>query len=494
MDTILEWATQFYCASDDHEILADLLPLRARVAGEDPAQAEQAAAGTALEGDSEPLHVALYRLRRAATELGPSYLGLDETEEVLDSQQPWASPLNLQQMAKRTAPSGGQSSGQSGAPLEPFSSPFSSPQRRVRPRTLPSADRAAAAALDVPAMVRRLITVENTRRRYAAEFLLRKNAQGSVAEQSERWQHHFAKRNIAAETKFENILIALKELVVLRAVVDSRVVRIGELRRILARLDDARQPAPRRLDVAQCLAVLNLMFPLDPLQTDARTSPEPATWQQRYACPLRHVPNPRMQLHQLLCEAEAWVRGDERVTASVGSPALQDVGSLLDQLPCVDGNDNDGDGDERGAKRARTSSTHRAASCPTWKAAARGLAWGQLRQSCLSYLRDTEQKIAEQHQAVHPWTAGPDAAAAAAAADGASERVPEYLDGLGDEGLRMSRSIQSENGRLLEEVMRQVGPTSTVLERIARHSRLMKLRFSPYAAYDALARPGPASS
>ncbi|KAJ1734134.1 hypothetical protein LPJ61_001235 [Coemansia biformis] len=501
MDAILEWATHFYCAADDHEMLADLLPLRARAAGAEPAPAEAEAAAGNLAGDRQPLHLAFYRLRKAAAELGPSYLGLDETEEMLDSRQPWASPLNLQRMAKRAHTAGVDTRSHSGAaatgdaqdasPLEPFSSPFSSPPRAAQPRAVRSADRAAAKALDVPAMVHMLITVEGARRHFAAEFLSRRNAQGSVAEQSERWQHHFAKRNIAAETKFENILIALKELVVLRAVVDHGVTRIGELKQVLGHMDAEQHPEPltaprvavqRDFDAAQCLAVLNLMFPLDLLGMDTHCSASTGRWQQRYARPLQHVPSPRMQLHQLLCEVEAWVSGDERVTVSVGSALLHSDSSS------GDGDNVDGaTTDEHRAKRARTDRAHTPANCPTWLAAARGLAWGQLKQSCITYLRDAQQKITDHYQAIHPWATGPGAIGSAPVT------VPEHLGELGDEGLRIARAIQGENGHLLEEVMRQVSCGTPVLERIARHSRLIKLRFSPYAAYDALARLGASS-
>ncbi|KAJ2784698.1 hypothetical protein H4R18_000989 [Coemansia javaensis] len=501
MNAVLEWAVQYYCSVDDHDMLSDLLPLHACMAEQDSGLGD---AGRAvepdhgrglLESDREPLHVAFYRLRKAADDIGPSYLRLDESEEILDNQEPWASPLNLEQMAIRTRKEGpgAESHDGNGAvdnSADPFSSPFSSPSRPARQRVPRHVSKSDARDLDVPFMVSLLIRIESARRHFAVEFLAKRNAQGSVAEQSERWQHRFAKRNIAAETKFENILVALKELVVLRAIVDASIARAGELHQVLGRMGaEEQRPAPGGgFDAAQCLAVLNLMFPLAPLRADACRPLDTEQWQRRYAFPLTHVPNPRMQLHQLLCETEGWINGDDRVATTVGPAAEHSVGALLGQGAGA------GDSDAHRDKRARTDGVRMPSECPTWMAAARGVAWGQLRQSLQAYLCDTQRKIADQYCELHPWAvrssisgSGP---VAEGRAGGAAEAVPESLCSLGGEGHRMARVIQSENELVLREAMRQASPSATVLERIVRHSRLMKLRFSPHAAYDALTLPG----
>ncbi|KAJ2159717.1 hypothetical protein GGF46_002842, partial [Coemansia sp. RSA 552] len=323
--------------------------------------------------------------------------------------------------------------------------------------------------LDIPALVCLLINVEKARRRSAAALLSQKRAARPMAEQSERWQHHFAKRNIAAEAKFENILVALKELVVLRVAIDEGVAQIGELRNVLRTADArgqlAQGAAGSSLNAALCLAVLNLMFPLDPLHAGGQASPSTGS-QQRYAFALRHVPNPRMELHQLLCEVEAWISGDDRITTSVGRHSN---GAL----------DSDDGYDPPQRKRARTGDVHTAANCPTWLAAARGLAWGQLRLSCLAYLRDAQQKITEQYLSIHPWTA---LASSPTLAD--SPASPKMRD-LGEEGWQ---GIQGDNEQLLKGAVRQTSPDATVLERIVRHSRLVHMRFSPHTAYEMLSR------
>ncbi|KAJ2305871.1 hypothetical protein IWW54_004937 [Coemansia sp. RSA 2705] len=534
--TILDWATQFYCAADDHAMLEDLLPLRKCVASSSISrtqlssdampqskgkQADRGHSSTGqLDDDQQPLHIVFYKLRRALDDLGPAYLGLCETEEMLDSQQPWASPLNLQRMAKPTAAgiSGTQlfkTPSTEGNSLEPFSSPFNSPSRPVPKNTSRMVGRAkarAAKALDIPEIIYLLITAENARRHYAAQFISKKHAEGSVGEQSERWQHHFAKRNIASETKFENILVALKELVVMRAIADLDLLQIGELKQVLGNIDAGQRrrshgaPAqPKRIpthcpdfDAAQCLAVLNLMFPLDPLHADSRYSLGTNKWQQRYAFPLQHVPNPRMQLHQLLCEAEAWINGDERVTASVG-PVIHKNSTVLDQLS------HSSDSDEPPqAKRIRLNEIHTPANCPTWLAAARGFAWGQLKQSCQAYLRDTQQKIQSQHYALHPWTPmslkSPVTLLTGSSLTLNQAETAERLDSASSEptapasppeqfgkiGAWAAEAILDSNKVLIDEVMKDVRPNTTVIQRIVQHSQLINMRFSRAAAYRVL--------
>ncbi|KAJ2345318.1 hypothetical protein GGF43_005254 [Coemansia sp. RSA 2618] len=518
--TILDWATQYYCALDDHDILADLLPLRKHEVNNTPiwevsdaekkrrpnmpapttTRARELKDGQ-FDDDQQPLHAVFYKLRTALGALGPAYLGLDETEEMLDRQQPWASPLDLQRMARPTAPRGGTQlfeSTTTASSLEPFSSPFNSPARPA-PATQPSDPTTTTressgpaiehechkdpAGLDIPEIIYLLITAENARRHFATELLSKKHAARSVGEQSERWQHHFAKRNIAAETKFENILVALKELVVLRAVVDLDGVQFGELRRVLENVgaQNARVRRGQGFDAARCLAVLNLMFPLDPLHTDARYSLAANRWQQRYAFPLQHVPSPRVQLHQLLCEAEAWINGDERVTTSVAARSHR--------LHTDSDSDSDFDADSRCAKRARVGEPHAPRNCPTWLAAARSFAWGQLKQSCQAYLRDTQQKIMDQHRALNPWVPMAADQPAKDMPESAEIQVPEFLRAYGKAGSRAARVFASESHGMLDEVMEQLQPDATVVERIALHSKMMNIAFSGSAAYKMLGQP-----
>ncbi|KAJ2632173.1 hypothetical protein H4R22_001452 [Coemansia sp. RSA 1290] len=511
---VLDWITQHCCAHDDHELLEgkhmaaagecrntanmdslDLLPLRKCVSKrikrqktDSAAQAEAETAGQ-LDSDGQPLHIVFYKLRTALDNLDPAYLGLEETEEMLEQQQPWASPLNLQRMAKPLVSKRSRSplsdSEAGGGSLQPFSSPFNSPSRPTQHKRQNKVDKAAARSLDIPELIYLLITAENARRHFANELRTKMQAQKSVGDQSERWQHKLAKRNIAAETKFENILVALKELVVLRTVADIGRPPVGELAQVLSNAALQQQPSKKPLqakphdpqapdsgfDAAQGLAVLNLMFPLDPLHADTRWSLSTNKWQQRYAFPLQHVPNPRMQLHQLLCETEAWISGDERVTTSVGVSAS-------------------------------ASSSAAATTCPTWLAAARGLAWGQLKQSCQSYIRDTHKTILKQHFACHPWvplkqlnTSLLSAENQTSSAEAEDVYVPEPIQDLGDIGIRTAKAVINDNKALVNEVMSNVNPNTTIVERIAKHSRMVNIRFSHTAAFEVLAYPQkPASS
>ncbi|KAJ1808632.1 hypothetical protein LPJ77_002222, partial [Coemansia sp. RSA 2523] len=403
---VLDWATQYFCSLDDHEILSDLLPLRQwevdstvvyHAQPREKRRRPHMSTPTTtrirelndgqFDGDSQPLHAVFYRLRKALSALGPAYLGLSESEDVLDKQQPWASPLDLQPWA---SPGDLQ---EPSVDLQPWASPFNSPQAVEDAADVADAvdntdntdntgniDAAQAQQIDIPEMIYLLITAETARRHFAASTLRLKHTQGPLASQSERWHHRFAKRNIALETKFENILVALKELVVLRAIADPRSTQIGELRRVMGYT----QPS-RTEDAALALSVLNLMFPVDPALATTHAGSD--RWLMRYAFTLQHVPSPRMQLLQLLCETEAWVSGDDRVTVSVATH----VNDGSDPADSVD----PADSDCHRTKRVCIAEPRTPRTCPTWVAAARGLAWSRLKQSCHAYVRDTQQNITD---------------------------------------------------------------------------------------------------
>ncbi|KAJ2438981.1 hypothetical protein GGF42_008113 [Coemansia sp. RSA 2424] len=364
-----------------------------------------------------PLYVLFYKLRNALEDLGPSYLGLDD---MLDANQPWRSPLNLQSMADpATAMSiddpANSPAGKTDGSLEPFSPPADTsssitPPSRKRKRKAG----ASMEPIDMPSIIHMLIMVEQARQGYLAELTSRKHAQGSVGDQSERWLHHHAKRNTAAEIKFENVLVALKELALLRAVIDPSVAQLSELKSCLSRSDSKRgktlAATPRDslqaldYDATQCLAILNLMFPLKSL--------------------------------------------DPSLTNSAGSTS------------------------------------------------ARGFAWGQLRQSCLTYLRDAQHKIATQHRAMNPWT--PVALDTDMPHDDAGEDVSPGMEDV-DNAECVSLSNDSgtgqdiagpaatqENDKILSAVSAQCSRDATVVERIVRHSRLVGSRFSQHAFYNDL--------
>ncbi|KAI8322179.1 hypothetical protein GQ54DRAFT_297514 [Martensiomyces pterosporus] len=552
-NTILDWATQFYCSRDDHEIVGDLLELRrcsAADAGADqnrtpPPRGRRHAKRdevSQLDDGKQPLHILFYKIRRSLRSLGPSYLGLDETEKTLDDQQSLS--LNLHIFAKPAldaeAGAGTQqadSSAKSDGVLEPFSSAFDSCPSSGYPQTLqtspPIGEPAETEPLDIPALIYSLITIENARRHFASEVLSRKHSEGSKIYHSERWQHGFAKRNLAAETNFENVLVALKELVVLRAIADPDTTQIGELNLGLGRTSSrerrrSRGAAPlsagpsgaqgmassahlRHLghgfDAAQCLAILNLMFPLDPLHADRRQSMGTNMWQQRYAFPLQHVPNPRAQLHQLLCEVEAWVNCDERVATAMRSSAILKNSSAIDALPHTADPVNLAAADRPALWRTEVdkndSEPHLPTNCPAWLASARGFAWGRIKQSCVSYLQATSQKIAEQHRMVYPW-----APACALPANAAAD-APDPLEPAGHDthsacsqepttpraaGLDIGRNdslssgVWRENRLILKGLDEQLAPNTTVIERIVHHSRAISRRFSPYSAYETLSK------
>ncbi|KAJ2042467.1 hypothetical protein GGH13_009936, partial [Coemansia sp. S155-1] len=81
----------------------ELLRLRECQARDRDVGTEPATATSSDSSDSAlPLHVIFHKLRRAIEGLGPSYLGLDEEDELLEANQPWRSPLNFQRMADPT--------------------------------------------------------------------------------------------------------------------------------------------------------------------------------------------------------------------------------------------------------------------------------------------------------------------------------------------------------------------------------------------------------
>ncbi|KAJ2497205.1 hypothetical protein GGH96_005280 [Coemansia sp. RSA 1972] len=506
---VLDWATQYFCSLDDHEILSDLLPLRQwevdstvvyHAQPREKRRRPHMSTPTTtrirelndgqFDGDSQPLHAVFYRLRKALSELGPAYLGLSESEDVLDKQQPWASPLDLQPLA---SPVDLQESlvdpQEPSVDLQPWASPFNSPRpvEDVADATdnadnTNNTDAAQAQQVDIPEMIYLLITAETARRRFAASTLRLKHTQGPLASQSERWQHRFAKRNIALETKFENILVALKELVVLRAIADPRSTHTGELRRVMGYT----QPS-RTEDAALALSVLNLMFPVDPAHANNCGS----KWLMRYAFTLQHVPSPRMQLLQLLFETEAWVSGDDRVTVSVATHASD--GS--DPADSVD----PADSDCHRTKRVCIAEPRTPHTCPTWVAAARGLAWSRLKQSCHSYVRDTQHNITDQHGALHPWVpvdttaraetpVSKDIDASEICDTSENSDAPKDVDIHGQADQRAARAFKAESNHLFNQVMNQLPPTATVVERITLHAKLMNMSFSKDAAYMLLAQ------
>ncbi|KAJ2733031.1 hypothetical protein IW152_003354 [Coemansia sp. BCRC 34962] len=335
--------------------------------------------------------------------------------------------------------------------------------------------------MDLPAVIRMLATVEQARRDYVAELTSRKHAQELVGDQSERWLHHHAKRGTAAEIKFENVLVALKELVVLRAIIDTGMTQFSELKHCLSRMGSKRgktssttslglMPAPD-YDATQCLAILNLMFPLEPSLASSSGSAGPAKWGKQYAFPLQHVPNPRAQLHQLLCEVEVWI--------STESSAMNHATWLADQ--------------------SANGAEHTPSNCPGWLLSARGFAWGQLKQSCQTYLRDTQHKIVTQHQLMSPWAlVAPNASITSVASedDEAITHDMEDLEavecaslsndsGVADHGVT-SPTAALENEKIMLAVRTQCSPDATVLERIVRHSRIVGSRFSQRSFYQGL--------
>ncbi|KAJ2872487.1 hypothetical protein FB639_004342 [Coemansia asiatica] len=448
---VVDWALQFYCAMDDQDM---------------------------IDGS-------------------PSCLGLEESGIELEEHQPWASPLNLHCMAQPRLEK--SFSGSDTESLEPFSLPQGKGKRKRRTSNLPSRRNSKRTStgvstepVDLAAVIYLLITAENARRYFAAEFLSKKQSQGSVADRSERWQHHFAKRNIAAETQFENALVALKELVVLQAIANPKAARAGELKESLdyiasknamsgEPIDTASRSEPLvEFDASYCLAILNLMFPLDPLHVDRRHSLSTNKFQQRYAFPLQHVPNPRMQLHQLLCEVEAWVNGDKRIAASITGHGIGSISS-----------------DERGYSTSSgnvfAAGSKKPTKCPAWLASARVFAWGQLKQSCLSYLHNAQQKIMEHHRKIHPWS--PEDIDSTASADAPAINSNTLLDDnmeedvdMGPQRTKHDADIIRINNRLLKDVDKQLSSDSTVIERIICHSQLVDQNLSTKAVYYLLSK------
>ncbi|KAJ2746380.1 hypothetical protein GGI20_001376 [Coemansia sp. BCRC 34301] len=349
-------------------------------------------------------------------------------------------------------------------PLESFLMPADTPSN-VAPMSRKRKRKADAGMgpIDLPALIHMLITVEQARRDYLNELTSRKHAQGPVGDQSERWLHHHAKRNTAAEIKFENVLVALKELVMLRAVIDSGITQLSELKSLFSRSGSKRSgldpDCPHELDydATQCLAILNLMFPLESLNAGVLGPTGSSKLGRRYAFPLQHVPNPRAQLHQLLCEVEVWTSTEAGQNAN--------------------------------------GADHTPSNCPGWLESARGFAWGQLRRSCLTYLRDTQNKIATQHQAMNPWVPAVPKADVSREDDAEMSPSMDDLDNIecislsNDSGAGQDIAgppAAQENDAILLAVSAQCSRGATVVERIVRHSRLVGSRFSQQAFYNGL--------
>ncbi|KAJ2395971.1 hypothetical protein GGI23_004097 [Coemansia sp. RSA 2559] len=476
MKTIVDWATEYFSSKNDNELVEGLMQLQKLYAKDtqNPESTNAAACKDGQPSDNVPLYTAFYKLRTLSNMLGPMYLGFSKTEDSTEAQQPWT--LKLERAGKpgralRRSDSDTSISDDDGNRSAPKRRKLNEPSASNKSlKDWPVFHDSNAAALDIPEVVRMLIIVENTRRYYASELLSKKHAQGPLGDQSERWEHGFAKRNIAAETKFENLLVALKELVVLRTIADPVAAERGDIKQVLKSTgtwpqqpdhnDDAPAPAhaedansktsavtlSNRFDPAKCLAILNIMFPLDPLHTDRRVSFNTGRLQQRYAFPLQHVPSPRTQLHQLICEVEAWINGED----CRGIPAFNQKKRLhADQ---------------------RTSGPM---SCPAWLASAHSFTWGQFNQSLKTYLQDTELKIATQHRMIHPWSS-PEASFSRPSA--ASQ----------NNGISFSEHILNENEGLLTRIESTSPVNATVLEHIVHHSRLADLRFTKRLLLDQL--------
>ncbi|KAJ1949223.1 hypothetical protein FBU59_001238 [Linderina macrospora] len=391
--------------------------------------------------DTQSLHVHAYLVRRGLSGLGPLYLGISESEEsLLIMQQPWVSPLPLVRMTKPRL-----------STVQPDPSPFSEEPGSVSPQKPNPPNVQSMQPADIPALIYSLITIENARRKFAQERLKQ-----SKSNQSERLLHHIAKRNVQTEARFESILVALKELVVLRTIRDPSTTQIGELKQGLGRVSSKqRQTTPKTtsladmanalvgFDPAQCLSVLNLMFPISPLQADRRSSLNTNQWQQRYAFPLQHTASPRTHLHTLLCQVEMWIMNTDRLTKQRQKLAMG--ASVPDDLRTPD-------------------------MCPAWQKTAKAFGWGQLRQSCATYVQDAMSKIMEQQRRMQPWTQ---------AVDGAM-----VFDGSSS----LDTVIDAENTRMLKIVAQDLPPQATVVERVVRHSQLVNRRFSPYAVYARLSK------
>ncbi|KAJ2549746.1 hypothetical protein EV175_004328 [Coemansia sp. RSA 1933] len=469
METIVDWATEYFSSKDENELVERLIQLQQVYANDTPGAESSKDYRPGNSSSSIPLYAALYKLRKLLKMLGPLYLGLDKTEDVQGAQKPWA--LQLQQAASHTTRASKYLDSDSGVSDDDGNT---NPPKRRKLSDLPTRNKPLedwqvfsstnSAALDIAEAVRMLIIVENTRRHYASELLNKKHAQGPLGDQSERWEHGFAKRNTAAETKFENLLVALKELVVLRVIADPESTERGDIKQVLGptgtqspeQTDEANgHPAhaislANKFDPARCLAILNLMFPLDPLHADRRLSFNTERRQQRYAFPLQHVPSPRTQLHQLICEVEAWMSSEDCHVVPASSQTKQPQHA---------------DQQERGPM-----------SCPAWLASARGFAWDQFSQSLRTYLHDAELKIATQYRMIHPWSS-PD-----------TPSLSRSATSLQSNDVSFSEHILNENDDLLKRVEKNAPVNATTLEHIVHHSRLADLRFTKRMLLDQLQR------
>ncbi|KAJ2230001.1 hypothetical protein H4R99_003552 [Coemansia sp. RSA 1722] len=475
-NTIVDWALQFYCTIDDQEMVDDLLRLK-------ESQLQESASPPGLHNaDKQPLHLVFYKLRQSIERISPSCLGLDESSLKIEENKPWASPLNLQGMAKPKVEK--SFSGSGSETLEPFFLPTNKRKQETPKLARRSSKRRKTGAnnepVDLAETIYLLIVAENARRFFAAEFLSKKQSQGSVADQSERWQHRFAKRNLAAETHFENVLVALKELVVLQAIGNINAVRTGDLKQNLdyiaskgtdigklAYTTIKNTAAPVDFDASYCLAILNMLFPVNSLYHDRRHSLSTNKVQQRYAFPLRHVHSPRVSLHKLICVVEAWVNGDEKAASSISG------------------------------RHSALAGQKKPNECPTWLASVQKFAWSQLKHSSLSYLNDTQQNIAEHHRKIISWSSEDTGLVAATDALAVSNKSPVHRDmedvdidtdaDTEPHKLRIAE-ITHINNKLLKDVDKQLSSDSTVIERISCHSQLVNLNLSTRAVYKALSK------
>ncbi|KAJ2758655.1 hypothetical protein H4S06_002605 [Coemansia sp. BCRC 34490] len=519
MKTIVEWAAEFFSARDKSGLVEELTQLQRLYAEEksDSKEPNVASREDSHAGDTVTLYTALYNLRKLHKMLGPLYLGICEAEDTLGARQPWASPLRLQHNAEAvdTARKIDSDSRISGG----YGDEGVSKRRKLAKTTSPSSSKSQdsasnkplegwqvyhflnAASLDIPEMIRMLIVVENTRRFYATQILHKRHAQGPLGDQSERWEHGFAKRNIAAETKFENLLVALKELVVLRAIADPEAMGRGDIKQVLEhmgvqmpqRKEGQRQKQQQeqhsekivanhgrgepsrpsristhstfattlsnRFDPAICLTVLNLMFPLDPLSADRRISLNTSRWKERYTFPLQYAPSPRVQLHQLICEVEAWMNGED-----------SGVSALHRAFPAQQLQTDQNTSNESSQPRCPMV-------CPVWLASAHSFAWGQFRQSLQAYLQDTELKIATQHRMLHPWLSSK------TSSSGSTSDIAGRTTNIS-----YSEHLLNENEEMLRLVESKASTNATVLEHIIHHSRLADLRFTKRILFDQLER------
>ncbi|ORX68705.1 hypothetical protein DL89DRAFT_258552 [Linderina pennispora] len=231
---VLTWATQFFCNRDDHDIVKDIMTLRkCELADRDTADVlsdTQPLARSRIPGPPCP---------RQPQPTVPWFLGIGRVASQYTAALGIAAALAAGWLNRSS--------------LRCSLTCVRSLKSRIQPdhRGLPHYRSPSTQPADVPALIYSLITIENARRRLAQEWLKQ-----SKGEQSERLLHHIVKRNAQAEAKFESILVALKELVVLRAIRDPDTTQIGELKQGLGRISSKAAP-----DVAQ-RHVSGLIWPM----------------------------------------------------------------------------------------------------------------------------------------------------------------------------------------------------------------------------------------